>query len=442
MDPRYEVLFDSSSSSEYESWLLEATVQGASLLRQAAQITADDAESSQNERPLTRRAAINRDREAAHDLLVRDYLAEHQLYSTYQFRRRFRMNKALFLRIVRDVSEVNPILRLQYDGRNKRGFTAEQKCTAAIRQIATGTAFDLWDEYLKMSERTVRESVYEFSSTIIHVYGKRYLRKPTPNDIQTLYAAHESKHGFPGMLGSVDCMHWEWAACPNAWRGQFTRGDHRHPSIILEAVASHDLWIWHAFFGVSGANNDLNVLDQSLIFNDIYRGVTPFCPFQVNGAYYKHGYYLADGIYRDYAVFVKSFTCPMDPKRKMFKVAQEAARKDVERAFGVLRQRFHMIKYPSRAWDPRRIRDLMYACIILHNMILEDEGKAICTYDPDEVLPTYEPLPIGSAAYLENRNEVQSKEIHNNLRADLVEHIYRARVEPGPVPDIEEEEWE
>lgn len=132
----------------------------------------------------------------------------------------------------------------------------------------------------------------------------------------------------------------------------------------------------------------------------------------------------------------------MDPKRKMFKVAQEAARKDVERAFRVLRQRFHMIKYPSRAWDPRHIRNLMYTCIILHNMILEDKGRAICTYDPDEVMPTYEPLPMGSATYLENRNEVQSKEIHNNLRADLVEHIYRARVEPGPVPDIEEEEWE
>jgi hypothetical protein len=32
---------------------------------------------------------------------------------------------------------------------------------------------------------------------------------------------------------------------------------------MLEAVASLDLWIWHAFFGVAGSNNDINVLDQS-----------------------------------------------------------------------------------------------------------------------------------------------------------------------------------
>ncbi|KAI3517648.1 hypothetical protein L1887_16863 [Cichorium endivia] len=129
MDPKFNVLFDSSSSSEDESWLLESTVQAATLLRQAAQITADTAQSSENQRTLTRRATINRDREAAHNLLVCDYLAEHSLYTAYQFRRRYRMSERLFLRIVRDVSEVNPVLRLQYDGRGKRGFTSQLKRT-------------------------------------------------------------------------------------------------------------------------------------------------------------------------------------------------------------------------------------------------------------------------------------------------------------------------
>lgn len=54
------------------------------------------------------------------------------------------------------------------------------------------------------------------------------------------------------MFGSIDCMHWQWKRCPNAWKGMFTRGDQKVSMIILEAVASHDLWIWHAFFGVAG----------------------------------------------------------------------------------------------------------------------------------------------------------------------------------------------
>jgi hypothetical protein len=31
-------------------------------------------------------------------------------------------------------------------------------------------------------------------------------------------------------------------------------------------VASQDLWIWHAFFGMPESLNDINVLDRSPIF--------------------------------------------------------------------------------------------------------------------------------------------------------------------------------
>jgi len=73
------------------------------------------------------------------------------------------------------------------------------------------------------------------------------LCRPTEEGIQRLLQFGEA-HGFPAMLGSVDCMHWEWQNCPVAWKGQFTRGDYGVSTIMLEAVASADLWIWHAFF--------------------------------------------------------------------------------------------------------------------------------------------------------------------------------------------------
>jgi len=83
------------------------------------------------------------------------------------------------------------------------------------------------------------------------------------------------KRGFPGMFGCIDCMHWQWERCPNAWKGQFTQGDQKVPTLILEAVASHDLWIWHAFFGVAGSNNDINVLNQSTLFINELKGLAP-----------------------------------------------------------------------------------------------------------------------------------------------------------------------
>ncbi|XP_023762982.1 uncharacterized protein LOC111911436 [Lactuca sativa] len=176
------------------------------------------------------------------------------------------------------------------------------------------------------------------------------------------------------------------------------RGDHKEPTIILEAIESHDLWIWHAFFGPAGANNDINVLDQSPVFNDIYLGKSHDVPFQANGVAYKRGYYLTDDIYHPLYVFVKSFTCPKDPKSKKFKEAQESARKDVERAFGVLKRR----------------------C----------EGRAICRYNENEVLPNVEGVAVGTQEYRVNRREVHNRDIHQALRDDLVEHFYRAHIQP------------
>ena len=70
----------------------------------------------------------------------------------------------------------------------------------------------------------------------------------------------------------------------------------------------------------------------------------------------------------------------MDVKEKYFSSAQESVRKDVERAFGVLQSRFAIVRGPSRFWDIPTISDIMKACVIMYNMIVEDEHDV---YLPD-----------------------------------------------------------
>lgn len=38
--------------------------------------------------------------------------------------------------------------------------------------------------------------------------------------------------------------------------------------------------------------------------------------------------------------------------------------------------RWAIIRAPSRLWLRDNIQDVMYVCIILHNMIIEDEGTS------------------------------------------------------------------
>jgi hypothetical protein len=86
---------------------------------------------------------------------------------------------------------------------------------------------------------------------------------------------------------------------------------------MLEVVASEDLWIWHAFFGVAGSTNDLNVLDQSTLFTQVVQGVAPAVHFKVNGNEYTLGYYLVHGISR-MGTFVKSIPTAQSVEDKLY----------------------------------------------------------------------------------------------------------------------------
>ena len=125
------------------------------------------------------------------------------------------------------------------------GLSCLQKVTAAHIILVYGIPVDLTDEYLQIRESIAIESLRAFVKAIVEVFGDWYLRAPNEANICRLLSIGE-QCGFQGMLGSIDCMHWKWEKCPIAWHGMYT-GHCHEPTIILEAVASQDLWIWHAF---------------------------------------------------------------------------------------------------------------------------------------------------------------------------------------------------
>jgi hypothetical protein len=153
------------------------------------------------------------------------------------------------------------------------------------------------------------------------------------------------------------------------------KGHKKGYTVILEAVATHDLWIWHSFFGMPGSNNDINFLQCSPIFSKLVEGQAPPVDFVISGRYYNKGYYLADGIYPKWATFMKTISSPVLPKEVEFVKAQEGCRKDVEHAFDVLQQRFAVVRFPAMSWSKDQMWEVMNYCMCLHNMIIENERK-------------------------------------------------------------------
>ncbi|XP_020271618.1 uncharacterized protein LOC109846782 [Asparagus officinalis] len=109
---------------------------------------------------------------------------------------------------------------------------------------------------------------------------------------------------------------------------------------------------------------------------------------------------------------------------------QEACRKDVERAFGVLQSRFAIIKGPARFWDKRTLHDIMTTCIIMHNMIVEDERdeqEDVVISTPQSILNA-ENMEITKTErfqrFLARHKRLKNKEAHFSLRNALIEHLW------------------
>ena len=137
-------------------------------------------------------------------------------------------------------------------------------------------------------------------------------------------------------------------------------------------MCNQSLWVWHAFFGLPSGNNDLNVLDRSPLIQKLVEGNANRVVFWVNGNWYDKYYLIAYSIYPMWSCFIQSFQDSEDQKESKFSGAQEFMRKDVERYFGVMQARWSMITQPCKLWNTTNILDVMYACVIMHNMIIED----------------------------------------------------------------------
>ena len=149
------------------------------------------------------------------------------------------MSYSLFLCIKSNLEQKDEYFVQKRNATEVLGLSSLQKMTTALRMLAYGVAADFTDEYVRIGESTAIESLKKFVEAIVDIYSTEYLRSPNSNDIARLLRVGESR-GFPGMLGSIDCMQWKWKNCPSGSKGQYT-GHSREPTIILEAVESYDL---------------------------------------------------------------------------------------------------------------------------------------------------------------------------------------------------------
>ncbi|KAB2632068.1 nuclease HARBI1 [Pyrus ussuriensis x Pyrus communis] len=161
----------------------------------------------------SRSGNLDRSRQRRGMELLDDYFVPNSAFPDTYFRRRFRMERHLFNKIMIAVCNHDSYFVQKKDAFGAMGLLPEQKITATLRMLAYGASADQVDEITRMGQSTILESLMRFCGAIESIYTAEHLRKPTHMDLEWLLKKAEMR-GFPGMIGSIDCMHWTLTSRP------------------------------------------------------------------------------------------------------------------------------------------------------------------------------------------------------------------------------------
>lgn len=245
---------------------------------------------------------------------IRDYIDRNPTYPDYVFQRCFTVPRSIYFHIRNDFLRQFPDTWItRRAGFGKLGHPTDIKLLVCFRILATGAALDLFDDVTYMSEASIRYYFRQFVIHLMNLYGFMFFnRRPTASELDTVSSQY-AQLGFPGCIGAVDCMHYVWKNCPARDKGQYLNSrNSKSATLQCEAWCDHDRYIWSWYSGRPGTNNDLNILAHSPLFNDIFNntfrcGRMSGYSIHSNFNIFHRFYFLVDGIYPRWPIFVRPF---------------------------------------------------------------------------------------------------------------------------------------
>ena len=125
--------------------------------------------------------------------------------------------------------------------------------------LGRGGCFDNQYDGSGISEETLRVFFHDFNEFFASNFYDAFVFPPTtPEDVAKVTTIYR-RLGFPGAVGSIDCVHVRWDKCPFSLRSS-CKGKEGYPSLAYEAVVDHHRRILSVTKSHYGARNDKTII--------------------------------------------------------------------------------------------------------------------------------------------------------------------------------------
>ena len=318
---------------------------------------------------------------------------EHSSDGKY-FRRRFRMPFSLFKCLIAEMlqdkwfSGFGP----QGEGRvnaikleSNRGASLQVLVLSSLRVLGRGTGFDECYDGSGCKEECIRLFFHKFCPMLVAKLMSSVVRPPLTEEEVAEQVAIYQKLGMGGAIGSTDCTHFALGKCSDKISVLCT-GKEGFPTLAYSMTSSHSRKILHCSAGFFGSRNDKTISKHDA-FIDLIRTLPLYTQFEwkmnvdeLHTKVVKGVFLLCDGGYHKWAQLI----CPLKHTSKLghslWSCQLESVRKDIECTFGVLKVRFRILQHPlpymAKDWNTFRARidNIVWACCVLHNLLLRHDG--------------------------------------------------------------------
>ena len=319
------------------------------------------------------------------------------------FRKRFRLPYCKYKELLFELKE-NPLFSrwgdYSYSCAGIPSSPMELLLLGALRYLGRGWTFDDVSESTGISENVLMHFFEIFVTFGSMEFYNKYVKIPENDEDYVENNIEFEAAGFTGACSSTDAVN---IVCEKvSWKHRQQHLGHKQSltARTCNACVNHRRQISHVTPGFPSRWNDKTIVKFDKFINDIKEGKIyqhkTFKLFEIleNGDIVEvaceGSWVICDNGYLKWAMLVCPFKLTSNRSEIRFSEWLESMRKDVECTFGILKQRWRILKSGIRVHSIELADKIFKCCCALHNYLLDADGMDIpwqghfkCDYEDD-----------------------------------------------------------